>query len=65
MCERNGWPVAEVLTDNDRSATRFAAKDHPQYARLSEVLRPGDVLVVWEPSRAGRPMDHYVDRRVA
>ncbi|NKS65309.1 hypothetical protein GS461_01335 [Rhodococcus hoagii] len=40
---------------------RVAAKDHPQYARLSEVLRPGDVLVVWEPSRAGRPMDHYVD----
>lgn len=63
VCERNGWPVAEVLTDNDRSATRFATKDRPQYARLSEVLRPGDVLVVWEPSRAGRSMDHYVDLR--
>lgn len=63
MCERNGWPVADVLTDNDRSATRFATKDRPQYARLGEVLRPGDVLVVWEPSRAGRSMDHYVDLR--
>lgn len=62
-CERRGWPVADVLTDNDRSATRFATKDRPQYARLGEVLRPGDVLVVWEPSRAGRSLDHYVDLR--
>lgn len=62
-CERRGWPVAEVLTDNDRSATRFATKDRPQYARLGQVLRPGDVLVVWEPSRAGRSLDHYVDLR--
>lgn len=61
--ERNGWLVAYVLTDNDRSATRFATKDRPQYARPGEVLRPGDVLVVWEPSRAGRSMDHYVDLR--
>lgn len=63
VCDRNGWPVADVLTDNDRSATRFATKDRPQYARLSEVLHPGDVLVVWEPSRAGRSMEHYVDLR--
>lgn len=62
-CERNGWTVADVLTDNDRSATRFATKDRPQYARLRDVLQPGDVLVVWEPSRAGRSLDHYVDLR--
>jgi DNA invertase Pin-like site-specific DNA recombinase len=62
-CERRRWPVADVLTDNDRSATRFATKDRPQYARLGEVLRPGDVLVVWEPSRAGRSLEHYVDLR--
>lgn len=51
----------EVLTDNDRSATRFAIKDRPQYPRLSEVLRPGDVLEVWDPSRAGWSMNYYVD----
>lgn len=62
-CERRGWAVADVLTDNDRSATRFATKDRPEYARLSHVLQPGDVLVVWEPSRAGRSLDHYVDLR--
>ncbi|MBS1696624.1 MAG: recombinase family protein [Actinobacteria bacterium] len=62
-CERRGWPVGEVLIDNDRSATRFATKDRPEYERLRSVLRPGDVLVVWEASRAGRSLDHYVDLR--
>lgn len=62
-CERQGWPVAEVLTDNDRSATRYATKDRPQYARLRELLRPGDVLVYWEASRAQRDMARYVELR--
>ena len=62
-CERRGWPVGDVLTDNDRSATRFATKDRPEYERLRTILRPGDVLVVWEASRAGRSLDHYVDLR--
>lgn len=62
-CERRGWRVAEVLTDNDRSATRFATKDRPEYARLRTVLQPGDVLVVWEASRVGRSLDTYVDLR--
>lgn len=62
-CDRRGWPVAEVLTDNDRSATRFATKDRPEYGRLRTILQPGDVLVVWEASRAGRSLDHYVDLR--
>ena len=62
-CERRGWPVAEVLTDNDRSATRYATKDRPQYARLRELLTPGDVLVFWEASRAQRDMARYVELR--
>ncbi|CAN5222182.1 recombinase family protein [soil metagenome] len=62
-CERRGWPVAEVLSDNDRSATRFATKDRPEYERLRTILQPGDVLVVWEASRAGRSLDHHVDLR--
>ncbi|HNM94158.1 MAG TPA: recombinase family protein, partial [Mycobacterium sp.] len=62
-CERRGWRGAEVLTDNDRSATRFATKDRPEYARLRTLLQPGDVLVVWEASRVGRSLDTYVDLR--
>ena len=53
-CERRGWQVATVLCDNDRSATRFATKDRPEYERLRTTLQPGDVLVTWEASRAGR-----------
>jgi site-specific DNA recombinase len=62
-CERRSWPVADVLIDNDRSATRFATKDRPEYSRLRTILQPGDVLVVWEASRAGWSLDHYVDLR--
>lgn len=60
VCERNGWPVGEVLTDNDRSATRFATRERPEYQRLQEILRKGDVLVTWEASRAQRDLDAYL-----
>ena len=53
-----GGRSPQALTDNDRSATRYATKERPEYARLRTVLAPGDVLVVWEPSRAGRSLDH-------
>lgn len=62
-CERRGWPVAEVLTDNDRSASRYATKDRPEYARLRTLLQPGDVLVMWEASRATRDLERYVELR--
>jgi site-specific DNA recombinase len=57
------FTLGDVLTDNDRSATRFATKDRPEYEKLRSTLQPGDVLVVWEASRAGRSLDHYVDLR--
>lgn len=62
-CERRGWPVAEVLTDNDLSATRYARKTRPAYERLKKILAPGDVLVTWESSRAQRGLDAYVELR--
>src|SRR5699024_5276318 len=37
--------------------------NRPAYRRLPEVLEPGDVLVYWEPSRAGRDLGAYVDLR--
>ena len=52
-----------MLEDNDRSASRFATKDRPEYARLRTLLAPGDVLVMWEASRAPRDLDRYVELR--
>lgn len=60
VCERQGWDVAEVLTDNDRGASRWSTKDRPAYRRLAEVLKSGDVLVLWEASRASRDLAAYV-----
>ncbi len=62
-CGRRGWTVAEVLCDNDRSATRFATKGRPEYQRLQQILRKGDVLVTWEASRAQRDLKAYVALR--
>ncbi|NEN51041.1 recombinase family protein [Modestobacter muralis] len=61
VCERNGWTVVEVFSDNDRSASRYATKDRPQYRRLIEFVeaRSCDVLVTWEASRAQRDLLAY------
>ncbi|WP_168168215.1 recombinase family protein [Micromonospora sp. L5] len=51
-----GWTVAAVFPENDRSASRFASKDRPQYRAMVEYLerhRP-DVLILWESSRGSR-----------
>ncbi|MGH8306073.1 MAG: recombinase family protein [Steroidobacteraceae bacterium] len=64
-CERNGWTVAEVLTDNDRSASRWSRKGRPAYDQLAELLTAGraDVLVTWEASRAQRDLTAYAALR--
>ncbi|KAA0916999.1 recombinase family protein [Dietzia sp. ANT_WB102] len=62
-CERQGWPVAEVVTDNDRGASRWSGADRPGYRRLADLLQPGDVLVTWEASRAQRDLAAYVALR--
>lgn len=62
-CERNGWQVAEVLSDNDAGASRHSRKSRPAYDRLAKILEPGDVLVTWEASRAQRDLSAYVTLR--
>ncbi|CAN5464158.1 recombinase family protein [soil metagenome] len=52
-----------MICDNDRSASRFATKSRPEYARLRNLLEPGDVLVTWEASRAQRDLARYVELR--
>lgn len=63
ICEREGWTVAEVLTDNDIGASRHSGKDRPAYRKLADTLQRGDVLVTWEASRAQRDLAAYVELR--
>lgn len=63
VCKANGWHVAEVLSDNDLGASRHSRGDRLAYARLKDVLQPGDMLVMWESSRAQRNLGDYVQLR--
>jgi DNA invertase Pin-like site-specific DNA recombinase len=62
---RNRWSLAESFADNDRSASRYATKDRPNFERLIERIRTGtdDVLVVWEIARKERDLAVYVQIR--
>ncbi|MGB7237353.1 MAG: recombinase family protein [Rhodococcus sp. (in: high G+C Gram-positive bacteria)] len=53
-CVQEGWDVAEVVTDDSVSASRYSTKERPGYKSLAQILKPEMVLVVWELSRAGR-----------
>src|SRR3954447_10628528 len=59
------WSDAGSFTDNDRSASRHATKDRPQFELLIEAIRSGkgDVLVIWEISRKERDLAVYVEIR--
>ncbi|HZM75187.1 MAG TPA: recombinase family protein [Candidatus Limnocylindrales bacterium] len=62
---RHGWRLAESFADNDRSATRYAKKERPEFELLMERIRTGtdDVLVVWEIARKERDLAVYVQIR--
>jgi DNA invertase Pin-like site-specific DNA recombinase len=53
-CQRRGWGVGEVLTDNDISA--YSGKRRPAYERLLEEVKNGtfNAVVVWHPDRLHR-----------
>lgn len=59
---QNNWPAGPEITD-DTSASRYAAKDRPGYKKLLTILRPGDVLVIWEQSRTSRRLKEWVELR--
>lgn len=63
VCAENGWDVEHVLSDNDIGASRHSRKIRPAYESLTEILRPGHVLVLWEASRAQRDLKAYVQLR--
>ncbi|UKA57519.1 recombinase family protein [Arthrobacter sp. FW306-2-2C-D06B] len=62
--ERRGWPVAQVFTDNDVSATK--SKPRPEYERLLVAIeaRTIDALVVYDVDRLTRTpaeLERFID----
>ena len=44
--EDQGWPVVQVLTDNDVSVSRYSRKPRPGYEQLLQLIRAGEIDVV-------------------
>lgn len=61
LIEREGWTLAGSFVDNDRSASRFATKGRPGFAKLVQHIEAGgcDVLVLWESSRGSRTLTEW------
>lgn len=64
-CERQGWPVLDVLVDNDVGASRYSKGQRPAWAQVKDRIASGqvDVLVAWESSRTGRDLAEFVELR--
>lgn len=53
----NGWIDGGAYSDPDMSASRFATKERPDWAKLADDVLPSGkvhVLILWEPSRGSR-----------
>lgn len=61
LAQRNGWEVAEIYQDNDKSAT--SGKARPEWNRLLSDLTAGrhDVLVCWHTDRLYRRLRDLVN----
>ena len=64
LCERLGWSVADVYTDNDISA--FSGKARPEWDRLIADAKAGtvDAIAVWHVDRLTRTpieLEHVID----
>lgn len=59
--ERHQWTVAQVYTDDGRSASRFARKIRDEWGRLLADVEGGrlDVLWLWEVDRASRELEDW------
>lgn len=64
VCKRNGWKVAEVVTDST-GASRYSKGTRSGWTRARSLVESGsvDVLVTWEASRAQRDLAAYVELR--
>lgn len=56
---RRGWVVVDVVTDNDRSASEYAAKPRTGYAKVRAMVESGsvDTVLAWSADRLHRRTD--------
>lgn len=57
-----GWDLAAVIdSDDDRSASRFATRGRPGWARLVSMLRTGeaDAVILWSTNRGSRELEEW------
>ena len=61
-CQPLGWTVVRVLRDADRSASQWRTKDREGFEEALQLIESGrvDGFVTWEPSRAGRDLEIYL-----
>ncbi|MGY4843245.1 recombinase family protein [Kocuria sp. KD4] len=66
-CQPLGWTVVRVLRDADRSASEWRTKDRGGFQEALQLIESGKVdgFVTWEPSRAGRDLEIYLQLRAA
>lgn len=64
-CDDNGWDVAGVFEDSDKSASRRAKKPRPDFEAMVAGMRNGecDVLVFCDASRMYRDLEVYMRLR--
>ncbi|NKY57412.1 recombinase family protein [Nocardia flavorosea] len=63
ICQQRGWTIAGEYIDRSVSASAYGKKPRPEYARLLADLRPGDIVVIREPSRATRKLGEFAELR--
>ena len=64
LCDRNGWEVFDVFSDNDVSA--YSGKRRNGYEELLDVVRDGkvDAIVAWHLDRlhrSPRELEDFID----
>jgi DNA invertase Pin-like site-specific DNA recombinase len=63
LCEVQGWTIADVYPDDDRSASN--GKDRPEWKRLLDDIKAGkiDAIAAWDQDRNWRMMSELEELR--
>ncbi|MGO1316175.1 recombinase family protein [Agrococcus casei] len=66
-CEQQGWRVARVITDANRSASQWRTREREGFEEALQLIASKQyaAFVTWEPSRAGRELAAYIQLRAA